>query len=110
MPKFDLNRVDYNWVAKTNNLKDLRAAYEELEYDGCFPDLMKTVGIKMAELDPAFARKLAGANKKLSAEEEKEIKSDLFSFLDTMNSLDNDLKNLGNEDQENQSIFSNNNG
>ena len=29
-PYFDLNKVDYNWIEKTSNLKDLKAAYREL--------------------------------------------------------------------------------
>ena len=51
-PKYDLNRIDYQWIEKTNTLKDLRDAYEELEFDGCFPDLLRVLGLKIAELDP----------------------------------------------------------
>jgi len=27
---FDLNKVDYDWIEKTKNLKELKAAYKEL--------------------------------------------------------------------------------
>jgi hypothetical protein len=29
-PTFDINKVDYNWIEKTNNVKELKAAYHEL--------------------------------------------------------------------------------
>ena len=28
---FDLNKVDYDWIEKTNNVKELKAAYDALE-------------------------------------------------------------------------------
>ena len=43
-PLFDLNKVDYKWIEKTNNVKELKAAYHELQIDGYFPDLMKVCG------------------------------------------------------------------
>ena len=27
---FDINRVDYEWIAKTSNVKELKAAYKAL--------------------------------------------------------------------------------
>ena len=77
---FDINKVDYDWVEKTNNLKELKRAYSALEEDGYFPDLMKTVGDKIAGFDPAFKKKLEGETK-MSAEELKQVNDDLYSFL-----------------------------
>lgn len=36
---YDLNRVDYEWVDRQTNSKELKLAYDALEIDGCFPDL-----------------------------------------------------------------------
>ena len=55
-PLIDLNKVDYEWVAKQTAVKDLKLAYDELEIDGGFPDLRRAVGEKMVELDPRCAR------------------------------------------------------
>ncbi len=38
-PKYDLLRVDYDWVAKTNDKRELLKAFEALKEDGGFPDL-----------------------------------------------------------------------
>jgi len=39
-----LNKVDYDWIEKNSNVKELKAAYDALETDGYFPDLLKTCG------------------------------------------------------------------
>lgn len=104
---YDLNRVDYEWVEKQSNVKELKQAYEALEIDGCFPDLMKTVGEKICTLDPKFKRRMEG-EKQLTAEEQKAVDEDIFSFLESANQTDNKLRNLATEgDKENKSIFSN---
>ena len=110
VPKFDINKIDYQWIEKENNVKDLKLAYEELEYDGYFPDLLKCLGKKIASLDNEFRLRFE-PEKKLSAEEEKAVNADLFSFLDEMQKTDDKLrgKDKGDDDQENQSIFSNSN-
>lgn len=106
-PVFDINRVDYQWIEKTSNLKELRLAYQELEFDGCFPDLLKTLGKKIAELDPEFKKKIT-PEKKLSAAEEKKLNAEIYSFFDDMQKTDNQLRGIDtNEDQENQQIFAN---
>lgn len=70
-PKFDLNKIDYTWIEKTSNLKELRLAYEELELDGGFPDLLKTLRNRIGELDPVFKRRVELSEVKISAAEEK---------------------------------------
>jgi len=47
---FDLNKVDYDWIAKTSNVKELKGAYEALELDGYFPDLQRACGERILEL------------------------------------------------------------
>jgi tetratricopeptide (TPR) repeat protein len=107
-PKFDINKIDYGWIEKTSSLKELRLAYEELEYDGGFPDLLKTLQGRMCELDPVFKRRIELSNVKISADEERKINDDLFSFLDQMQATDDKLRGINNtEDQENDSIFGN---
>jgi hypothetical protein len=104
---YDLNRVDYEWVEKQTNVKELKLAYDALEIDGCFPDLMKTVGDKICSLDPKFKRRMEG-DKALSAEEQQALNDDIFSFLETMNATDKKLTSLATDgDKENKSIFSN---
>ena len=105
--QFDINKVDYDWVKKTNNVKELKAAYEALEEDGYFPDLVKTVGEKIIELDPAFARRIHGGDEKISAEQMKDINDDLNSCLDSVNSTDTSLRSHLQENSENKSIFAN---
>ena len=103
MSNFDLNKVDYDWIAKTSNVKELRGAYEALELDGYFPDLQRACGERILELtdDPAFRRRLHG-EKKISAAEEKAVTEDLFSFLEEQSKTDSQLRDLGNRDRENQ--------
>jgi len=87
----------------------MKLAYEELECDGCFPDLLKTLGKKIAELDPRFGNRLNG-DTKISAEEKTAIDDDLMGFLNNINSQDDSLKNHKKEileNRENKSIFSN---
>lgn len=65
----DLNIIDYEWVEKTSNVKELKKAYESLQIDGGFPDLQRTVGEKICTLDPKFKRVMEG-EKPMSREEE----------------------------------------
>jgi hypothetical protein len=52
-PKFDLNKIDFEWVAQTNNIKELKAAYRALiEDQGGFVDLERTLKEKIESLDP----------------------------------------------------------
>lgn len=38
----------------------MKLAYEELEMDGCFPDLLKTLGKRITTFDPRFGTRLNG--------------------------------------------------
>jgi len=57
-PKYDINRVDYQWIEKQTSVKEMKLAYDELEFDGCFPDLMKTLGEKIGTMDIEFKRRI----------------------------------------------------
>lgn len=37
--KFDIFKVDYPWVEKCNDKREMRLAYEAMKEDGGFPDL-----------------------------------------------------------------------
>ena len=61
--KYDLSRVDFDWVEKCKNAKELAQAYEALVEDGGFYDLTKAVETKLKTIDPAFKRKIENTNK-----------------------------------------------
>lgn len=104
---FDLNKVDYNWIEKTNDKKELKNAYRALEADGFFPDLLRVCGEKLVSLDPNFKRVVEG-EKKLTMDEEQELENDLLTFLDAVNKTDSQLRGKVNGDnKENSSLFSN---
>ena len=109
VPKFDINRIDYGWIEKNTNVKEMKLAYSELEMDGCFPDLLKTLGERIISLDPTFSSHMYG-QKQLTTEEETAINDDIMGFLNNINTQDNELKNQKKdilENRENKSIFSN---
>lgn len=86
VPKFDINRIDYGWIEKNSNVKEMKLAYEELEMDGCFPDLLKTLGKRISTFDARFGSRMNGNEQKLSAEEENAINDDMMNFLSNINS------------------------
>ena len=53
-PKFDLYKVDFNWVAKETSKKELKGAYYALLEDKGYPDLLKAVRDRLKTLDPKF--------------------------------------------------------
>ena len=88
----DLNKIDFEWVEKTNNKKELKAAYKALELDGGhFVELQKFLGEKIVKLDPTWHRKIYG-EKKLSFEEQKAINEELNDFFESAKKIDNSLK------------------
>ena len=52
--KFDLMKVDYQWVDACDDKRELRLAYESLVEDSGFPDLTKHAMLKLKELDKHF--------------------------------------------------------
>ena len=54
----DLNRVDLEWVSKTEDKKELSLALAALREDGGFPDLTKAVEKRLGVLDPVYKRRM----------------------------------------------------
>lgn len=53
-PKFDLEKIDFEWVASTNNVKELKKALRALQDDkGGYVELEKAIEEKIVLLDPA---------------------------------------------------------
>lgn len=50
-------------MEKTQDKRELLKAFEALKEDGGFPDLQKTVGRKIAELDPTLRFRVLGEDK-----------------------------------------------
>ena len=105
---FDINKIDYEWIEKTNKLKELKLAYEALEEDGYFPDLLKKLGEKICTLDANFARRIGMGGSAFTREEEAALKSEVDDFFADAAKTDALLRDAAGDDgQENQSIFSN---
>ena len=91
-PKYDLYKVDYDWVKKTSDKRELKKAYEALVEDGAFPDLEKTVKEKLMEVDPHFKRLHANKNSKISKEQKEAIDNDIDKFIEGQHNDDEALK------------------
>lgn len=87
---FDIYKVDYEWIEKCKDKKELKKAIAALEDDGGFPDLVHACKLKLGELDPSMRRLLN--QKPVSYEEKAEIDADLNKFLDAANQDDEALK------------------
>lgn len=59
-PKYDIGRVDFEFVEKCEDKKELLLAYEGLKEDGGFRDLERAVENKLKKLDPVFKRRIEG--------------------------------------------------
>jgi hypothetical protein len=89
---YDLQKVDFDWVEKTEDRKELGKAIEALREDGGFPDLLRACEHRLAVLDPAFKRKL-DSMKPVSYEAKREIDNEINSFFEDMNKVDRRLIN-----------------
>lgn len=54
--------MDFEWVKTTEDRKELTRALAALKEDSGFPHLTEAVEKRLAELDPAFKRKLEAMN------------------------------------------------
>lgn len=86
---FDLQRVDFIWVEKTTDRKELAQALAALIEDGGFPDLQKAVEAKLSEVDPAFRRRVEANN--ISYETKQAVNEDIASFLSDIQKVDSRL-------------------
>ena len=104
---FDINKIDYAWIEQTNKLSELKLAYNALEEDGYFPDLLRTLGERIITLDPAFARRVHGETQ-VSSAEAAALNSELNDFFADAAKTDEQLREaVPKDDVENASIFSN---
>ena len=53
-----MHKVDYDWIAKNKDVKELKKAYNALKEDGYFPDLLKTCGERICEFQPSFKKQI----------------------------------------------------
>lgn len=97
---FDINRIDYEWIEKTTKVKELKLAYDALEEDGYFPDLLKALGERIVSLDPAFARRLDAGATQVSTEEARALKSELNDFFADAAKTDQQLRGAAPKDDE----------
>merc|ERR1711935_269138 len=104
---FDINKIDYAWIEQTTKLSELKLAYNALEEDGYFPDLLRTLGERIVTLDPAFARRVHGETQ-VSPAEAAALNSELNDFFADAAKTDEQLREaVPKDDAENASIFSN---
>ena len=89
-PKFDLYKVDFNWVAKETSKKELKGAYYALLEDKGYPDLLKAVRDRLKTLDPKF--KTAEDFNNVTPAEEAAANEDVLAFLDQMNETDKKIR------------------
>jgi glutaredoxin-related protein len=53
-PKFDLDKIDFEWVASTESAKELKKALKALQDDkGGYVELEKAIEEKILLLDPS---------------------------------------------------------
>lgn len=88
---YDLQRVDFDWVSKTEDRRELGKAIEALREDGGFPHLLKAAEERLALLDPAFKRKLDSMIP-VSVDQKRAIDADINSFLLDMDRVDKKLQ------------------
>lgn len=86
---YDLGRVDFDWVEKTEDKKELAKALEALREDGGFPHLTEAVEKRLASLDPVFKRRMDSQN--VSAETKAAVAEDIQSFLNDIQKMDKKL-------------------
>ena len=103
---FNINKVDFQWVANQTSVKELKAAMHALEEDGGFDHLLQAVIKRLKEVDTSF--KTAADYNNYTFEEEKKANEDVLAFLDEMAANDRKIKeevsaSAGN--QNNQAIF-----
>ena len=85
--KYDIGRIDFDWVEKCEDKQELLNAYEGLKEDGGgFRDLEKAIENKLKQLDPIFKRRIEGD--KVSSEEQSFAAADIANFLKDINQTD----------------------
>ena len=57
---FNLNDIDFEWVARTNDKRELRAAYNALKVHDQFPQLIDAVVKKLREVEKQDTEEVLG--------------------------------------------------
>ena len=89
--KLELNTITYEWVEKTTDIKCLKKALKLLKDDGgFFPDLEKTIDLKLQTLDIKYRKHKE--NEKVSQEEIDKCKEEILKFEEEFNKKDKIIK------------------
>lgn len=88
--KYNIEKISFEWVAQTNDKKEIKKAYEAIKAEGGYYDLEMELKKKLAELDPTFRKQIN--TKPLSRAEQDEIEADMDRFLKAANHDDEDLQ------------------
>lgn len=89
-PKYNIDKVDFDWVEKTTDVKELLKAYDALREDAGFPDLLRAVGERVVKLDPKQRSRVG--NNRVSYEEEQIAARDIQDFLNDISKTDDRLR------------------
>ena len=89
--KFDIYKVDYNWINTQTNKRELRLAFDSIKTDGGFPDLLKCIRDRLRVVDPKF-KTTEDFNTGISTEYAKEVNSDVLAFLKQAKENDEKLR------------------
>ena len=89
-PKYNIDKVSFEWVKNTNDKKEIKKAYEAIKAEGGFWDLEKALKDKLASIDPVFRRQIS--TKPISKEEKEAIDQEMDQFLASANHDDEDLQ------------------
>jgi len=79
-------------------------AYESLEEDAGYPDLLKALEDKLCQVDEVFAKRVQG-RKRVSAETERAVNNEIEEFLNEINQTDKQLKGTSESEKQNKNIF-----
>ena len=87
-PAFDILQVDFEWVKKTNSVKELRKALAALKEEGGYLDLEREIERKLETISPQPKR----PDNQLTSQEKRQLDQDLQAWEEQMASQDKGLK------------------
>ncbi|CAG9311003.1 unnamed protein product [Blepharisma stoltei] len=86
-PDFDILKVDFEWVEKTDKPKELQKALKALKQEGGFEALENAIQAKLESLDPKFKKPTNEA----SSEEMKKLSEDLEEWMEELKKKEEEL-------------------
>ncbi|CDW85227.1 rna polymerase ii-associated protein 3 isoform 2 [Stylonychia lemnae] len=102
-PKYNLDKIDFDWVEKSTDVKELLKAHDALKDDAGFPDLLRAVSKRIILLDPKQRGRVG--NSRVSVEDEQIAAKDIADFLNDIQKLDSKLS-AGSQQNDDGAIFS----